>query len=107
MSTALVLAIFVFTGIFSSSNVEAAAKVAPYTVLVYMVGSDLESNGAAATDDLIEMAAVGSTKNVNILVETGGSKKWHLPMISNKVNQRWLVQNENIKLLKNDLWQQS
>ena len=107
LSTALVVAIFVFTVLFSSSNVEAAAKVAPYTVLVYMVGSDLESNGGAATDDLIEMAAVGSTKNVNILVETGGTKKWHLPMISNKVNQRWLVQKENIKLLKNNLGNRS
>lgn len=107
MSTALILAIFVFTVLFASSNVEAAARVAPYTVLVYMVGSDLESNGAAATDDLIEMAAVGSTKNVNILVETGGAKKWHLPMISNKVNQRWLVQKENIKLVKNNLGNRS
>ncbi len=107
LSTALVVAIFVFTVLFSSSNVEAATKVAPYTVLVYMVGSDLESNGGAATDDLIEMAAVGSTKNVNILVETGGTKKWHLPMISNKVNQRWLVQKENIKLLKNNLGNRS
>ena len=102
-STAFLVAIFVFIGLLNNPTVEAATKVAPYTVLVYMVGSDLESNNGAATNDLIEMAAVGSTKNVNIIVETGGTKKWNLPMISNKVNQRWLVQKEDLKLLKNDL----
>lgn len=106
-STALVLAIFMFIGLANILTVEAATPVAPYTILVYMVGSDLESNGGAASNDLIEMAAVGSTKNVNILVETGGAKKWSLPMISNKVNQRWLVQKDNLKLIKNDLGNRS
>lgn len=106
-STALMLAIFMFVGMFTALPIQAAAPVAPYTILVYMVGSDLESGSGAATDDLIEMAAVGSTKNVNVVVETGGSKKWSLPMISNKVNQRWLVQKENLKLVKNDLGNRS
>jgi len=103
----LVLAIFMLAGRVNARPVEAAAKVAPYTILVYMVGSDLESNGGAATDDLIEMAAVGSTKNINILVETGGAKQWSLPMISNKVNQRWLVEKDNLKLVNNKLGNRS
>jgi len=96
-----------FIGLFNASAVEAAPKVAPYTVLVYMVGSDLESDGGFASDDLIEMAEVGSTKDVNILVETGGTKNWALPMISNKVNQRWLVQKGDLKIMKNDLGNRS
>ncbi|MDF2613281.1 MAG: hypothetical protein K0S71_1067 [Clostridia bacterium] len=92
ISTALVLATFMFIGLVNVPAIEAVAPIAPYTILVYMVGSDLESDSGAATNDLIEMAAVGGAKNVNVVVETGGAKKWHLPMISNKVNQRWLVQ---------------
>lgn len=106
-STALMLALFVFVTMFGNLPVQAATPVAPYTILVYMVGSDLESGSGAATNDLIEMAAVGSTKNVNVVVETGGSKKWSLDMISNKVNQRWLVQKENLKLVKNNLGNRS
>ncbi|HEY5587252.1 MAG TPA: clostripain-related cysteine peptidase [Ruminiclostridium sp.] len=99
-STVLILAIFMFIGLFNVQPIEAATPVAPYTILVYMVGSDLESGGGFASDDLIEMAAVGSTKNVNVVVETGGSKKWQIAKISNKVNQRWLVQKNDIKLIK-------
>jgi len=47
---------------------------ADYTVLVYMVGSDLESGqGYAATWDLMEMAAVGPSSSVNVIVQTGGA----------------------------------
>jgi hypothetical protein len=39
-----------------------------------MVGSNLESGqGYAATADLIEMAAVGPSSSVNVIVETGGA----------------------------------
>jgi len=106
-STALILAVFMCIGLFNAPAIEATTPIAPYTILVYMVGSDLESGSGAASNDLIEMAAVGSTKNVNVLVETGGSKKWNIAMISNKVNQRWLVQKEDLKLVKNDLGNRS
>ncbi|MHB8129922.1 MAG: clostripain-related cysteine peptidase [Mobilitalea sp.] len=103
----LVLAILILAGRVNALPAEAAAKVAPYTILVYMVGSDLESNSGAATDDIIEMAAVGSSKNVNVLIETGGAKQWYLPVISNKVNQRWLVEKDNLKLVNNKLGNRS
>ena len=44
-----------------------------YTLLVYMVASDLESTGYYATADILEMMSVGSTDNVNVIVQTGGS----------------------------------
>ena len=48
-----------------------------YTVLIYMVGSNLETNRGAATSDLEEMLASGIdfTGN-NIIVYTGGARKW-------------------------------
>ena len=48
-------------------------SIANYTVLIYVIPSNLESNGYYATQDLQEMMTVGSSKNVNILVQTGGS----------------------------------
>ena len=48
-----------------------------YTVMVYMVGSNLESRHGAATKDLREMESAGlDFGNANLLVYTGGSRKW-------------------------------
>jgi cysteine peptidase C11 family protein len=49
------------------------ANPAAYTFLVYMVASDLESTGYYGTLDILEMMSVGSTDNVNVIVQTGGS----------------------------------
>lgn len=57
-----------------------------YTVMVYIVGSNLESRYGAATNDLQEMIGAGLdySKN-NLLVYTGGSKRWNSD-ISNTYN---------------------
>ncbi len=53
------------------------APVKDYTVLVYMVGSNLETNRGAATDDLEEMLASGiDFQKNNVIVYTGGARKW-------------------------------
>ena len=50
--------------------------IANTTILVYIVGSDLESgSGAYATDNINQMEEIGSTANMNVVIETGGAKK--------------------------------
>lgn len=51
--------------------------ISDYTILAYIVGSDLESDNYTATIDIAEMALVGSTDYVNVVMETGGS---HAPV---------------------------
>ncbi|MBR6705984.1 MAG: hypothetical protein IKI84_04820 [Clostridia bacterium] len=46
-----------------------------WTVLVYMVGSDLESAGGLAERDLIEMQA-SVRDDTTLLVMTGGARRW-------------------------------
>ena len=46
--------------------------LAEYTFMVYMVGSDLEAKSYAATQNIRQMENIGSTSNVNIIIETGG-----------------------------------
>lgn len=82
------------------------------TVLVYMVGSDLESGyspgqpvptepaAGAASADLEEMMAVGSTDNIKMVVQTGGAQRWANPVISAAANQRWLVKKNSMDLLQ-------
>ena len=50
-----------------------SSGLADYAVLVYMVASDLESEGYAATDDLNEMMQVGSSSSISVVVESGGA----------------------------------
>ncbi|MDI9818444.1 MULTISPECIES: clostripain-related cysteine peptidase [unclassified Legionella] len=57
------------------SSIEFTAAPAKYTVLVYMVGSDLESQGNYATANIRQMMTVGSSANMNIILETGGANK--------------------------------
>ncbi len=49
-----------------------------YTVMVYLVGSDLEANSGRASRDLQEMLSSGvDASRVNVVVFTGGSQYWH------------------------------
>ncbi len=49
-----------------------------YTVMIYMIGSDLESQIGAATRDLQEIQMSGvDFEQVNVLVYTGGSARWN------------------------------
>ena len=50
----------------------------PQALLIYMNGSDLESETAAGTDDLKELLRSGFDEaSVNIVIFTGGAHRWH------------------------------
>ena len=69
------------------------------TILVYMCGADLESEYGMATSDLTEMAYATMSDQVNIIVETGGAKKWQTSAISSSCLQRWKVTSKSIEAL--------
>lgn len=70
------------------------------TLMVYMIGTDLESRSGMGTSDLNEMlyANIGSSR-VNVLVETGGCKRWHNSVIKAGKIQRWTVSDKGLGLL--------
>ena len=48
-----------------------------HTVMIYMIGSNLESRMGNATRDIEEMISAGlSYESVNVLLYTGGSRRW-------------------------------
>lgn len=61
------------------------------TIMVYMCGTDLESNYGMATSDLQEMMAANLGKNVNLLVYTGGCTGWRNNVVSSSTNQIYQV----------------
>lgn len=74
-----------------------------FTIMVYMCGTDLESNFGAATADILEMCAADINDNVNILLYTGGTSEWQNSVISPDTNQIWQVLHEDIVCIEEDL----
>lgn len=69
------------------------------TVLVYMCGADLESDYGMATSDINEMAYAEQSDKVNVILETGGAKKWQNSVISADTLQRWKVTKKSLQSL--------
>ena len=72
-----------------------------WTILVYVSGSNLESDGGAATADMAEVLSVkNQPDNVNVVYQTGGTTSWKNYGISSKKVQRWEVKNQSLTLAK-------
>jgi len=55
-------------------DIRAMGPTADYTVLVYVVGSDLESKYYLATADFKEMVQGNPNDSINVIIESGGAK---------------------------------
>ena len=99
----------VITATTEDGNFKATCKVEvknvvldDYTIMIYMCGSNLESDsdGGMATDNITEILSVKNMpENVNIIIQTGGAKKWKTKYgISANYLQRWHVENNKLVL---------
>ena len=78
------------------------------TIMIYLCGSDLESEHSMATADLNEMLHANlDDEHLNIIVETGGAKKWNNSVISNKTNQRYRVTSRGLQVLDDNVGSKS
>jgi hypothetical protein len=78
-----------------------------FTILVYMIGSNLESGGeagleagGAATRDLMEMAEGRWGDDVNLIIETGGAAEWANNAVSADKLQRFEMRDGSLDLLE-------
>lgn len=70
------------------------------TVMLYCVGSNLESSDKLATQTLIEAMKAEYNDDINFIVMTGGAKRWHTPSeylsgaesIDPQYNQVWRLE---------------
>lgn len=95
------LVFILFVSFLPVSELKASDQRADYTFLIYMIGSDMESDFHMASDDLKEMMNVGSSSKVNVVVQTGGARRWNLPSIEPGLNQRWRVEKDKLALVEN------
>ena len=79
-----------------------------FTLMVYMCGSDIEKNTGNATKDIFEMiAGCGQNKNVNVIVQTGGSSRWQNDIVAADRCQRYRITKDGMILIDDTLGQKS
>lgn len=78
-----------------------------FTIMIYMCGTDLESQYGMATADLNEMLHATISDQVNIIVETGGTSRWRNSIVSNNTNQRYQVTSSGLRLLQDNIGKRS
>lgn len=71
-----------------------------WTILLYLCGTDLESNAGAATYDLIEAIEAQYNKDVRLIVQTGGTQTWNNGAMSSDRIQRWENVEGDIELVQ-------
>jgi len=75
------------------------------TVMIYMNGSDLESEAGEATTDISEMLESGIGQNVNVIIQTMGTRQWQDYGISSDTAQTWKIENGELVNIRDDLGQ--
>lgn len=76
------------------------------TVLIYMNGSNLETDDSSATKDLEEMIKAGESDKVNVIIQTMGTKKWNKKYgIASDRSQIYSMKKDGLTLVKDDLGQ--
>ncbi|MCL2399007.1 MAG: clostripain-related cysteine peptidase [Defluviitaleaceae bacterium] len=84
-----------------SNTTEIATTAKPHTIMIYMNGSDLESEIGAATTDLIEMLESGlNSQNANVVIFTGGTKYWQNDVIPANECAMWKIEDGEIFEIK-------
>ncbi len=89
-------------------NIEAVSvgtEAKSATIMVYMNGSDLETQSGQATWDIAEMLSSGIGGNVNVILQTMGTKEWQDYGISGKTAQTWKIEDGALSLVRDDLGQ--
>ncbi len=85
---------------------QAGENAKTVTILCYVNGSNLETQASEATLDIAEMVDSPYSENVNILIQTMGTKQWNrFFRIASDHTQRYLVKENGLLLVDDSLEQ--
>lgn len=83
----------------STSKRRSGSTGKSWIVFLYLCGTDLESTQGAASDNLSELMEISNNKNVNFIIETGGTSNWHSNSISSDKIQRYMIKDNELTLV--------
>lgn len=73
----------------SETQAEPDDGIADQTIMIYMIGTDLESENGLATSDLNEIANTTISSKTNIILQTGGCTNWQNNFCRDNTVQRF------------------
>ena len=76
------------------------------TIMIYMNGSNLESDYGSATADIKEMLDADLSDKVSVVIETIGTYEWQRYNIASDHSQRYLIDNHKLILVDDTLDQE-
>lgn len=80
---------------------ELTTQVGNRTMMIYIIGSNLESEGASATDDITEMVnSKFDTDDINVVLYVGGTTKWNNDHFDENENAIYEVNGKNVNKIK-------
>ncbi len=74
---------------------------AKQTIMLYIIGSNLESEAGLATDDLEEISRAKLTDDTNIIIQTGGCTHWNNSFCEDNEVQRFCYKDGKFNELEN------
>ena len=75
-------------------------QIAEKTIMLYIVGSDLETKDNAAAYDFTEMVAASYSDDVKLVMQTGGCRDWYFDEMKDGEVQRYEIRNGKIEWLE-------
>ena len=84
----------------STQQITQQSSDTEWAIYLYLCGSDLESKGGNATNDLAELSEVKLPENVKVVIQTGGASKWQNEMISQEQIGRYIYDSNGLKLIE-------
>lgn len=82
-------------------TVDPTSLKANRTIMIYIVGSNLETYNYQATADLEEICAADLGDNTNVIIQTGGASVWHTAGFEDGKVQRWEVKDNKLVEIDN------
>ncbi len=71
-----------------------------WVIYWYLCGSDLETQYAAATNDLAELMDVKLPDNVKVIIQTGGALQWQNDLISAETMGRYVYDQDGLRIIE-------
>lgn len=94
LSAALALACFGPVPVASAKTAES------WAIYMYICGSDLETEAAQATIDILEMLDVNLPENVTVVMQTGGAAHWWIDELNGELMRRLLYNSKDLYILE-------
>lgn len=71
-----------------------------HTIMIYMVGSDLETYGGLAAQDIQEIFEADYGENTRIVLQTGGCLDWSIEGMTDGEVERWEIDGDTLQLVE-------